>query len=349
MGERTDPSRAGVDTTTGFGCDSLFDDGAIGDYWKFDCLATVIDVLINHHSVTFPLASAHLAATMSNETVPDFFTMAHDQCLLQPKTDITGEDVHISSTLLEDEYLVFKRWSVENRVALARFLEYHFEVPAISNYHSERTPTVLVRNFWRSKDHSDFERRSGVAAIRLEYGFDVFVRALRYHEILGCDTAYFPHPVRERAFARSASEIRHQESWSWGRCLLQLCLEGRVPLEPNWILERTSLIRQLTQQNEATWYDLSGQPLIEQRDVVSSIAAEADLPGRVNDRTQRLIKLSLGAASAATGLAIPVVGVVLASALVGVEAWSGNAPSSAGRVPLLRGQLAWPGLMNETL
>src|SRR5688572_30675571 len=89
-----EPSLAAMDITLGHGADSVFwNNGGTPDPFSEDCLITLIDLLLNHERVVFPLPTK-LAATAGSAHLPQLFDLTKQIGLpLQAETDKTAQEI----------------------------------------------------------------------------------------------------------------------------------------------------------------------------------------------------------------------------------------------------------------
>lgn len=340
------PTQAGLDITTGHGTDSFFTTAGPTDPWAPRCVTTLIDTVINHNQVLYPLPSRAAVEMLEDSLLPLVFVEGGNRGLLEAKTDVSAEEVQLTSDQLIMEYQNFTEWARQEAVALAAWGKFHREAPRIAESHPIHVPRHLVDDFWSTGRGDDLVRQTGIPDADLNYAFDVFVRSIQYHRILGETTLYFSHPVRDRALGALPVLVQHQDQWSWGRYLVQLIQEERASRDIGWLLDTVSAVRTLTRKYNATWYNLGQRPRPEQLALLSTIASESDLPAKLKDSIQRAMKIAL-AVGIVISSSIPVVSVILGLGSIAVEFWSGKVPGRLGTIPVFKGRLVWPGLVGK--
>lgn len=347
------PLVAGLDTTVGHGADSFFINDAITDPWSGRCLTTIVDTVLNHEKVIFPLWSKAAIQNLQEKMLPIIFSKSVGTDLLSVVSDISAEEVVLPANLIRSEYLIFAEWSKQHINELAGWSRYVLETPRLIHVRkSTPGPWELSEAAWPQKLGSQLAVQTGIPESDLKFSFQVFVRAVQYHKILGDSIPYFAHPIRERALGFLPVLREQKVQWSWGRYFVELFNRNRVPREVDWLLENVSRVRETMRKQQVNWYDLCERPRREQIEVLSGIASESTLPANLKDTTHRAIRIALTASAVVTSgipvFGFPVIGVVLGLGAVAVEYWNGGIPGKLGKLNAFKGRLVWPGLFNET-
>jgi hypothetical protein len=338
------PTQAGLDTTSGHGIDSLFTNEGLTDPWALSCLSKFVDTTINHNKVFYPVPARSVVEEFEDWLLPFSFVEGRKYGLLEMKTDATADEVVISSEVLAAEYQKFSEWAKQNAHELRGWLKYHRRSQRIKRTHGIFVPKHITDDFWAMRPDKDLTREIGIQDVDLSYSFDAFIRAIQYHHVLGSAIPYFPHPIRNCAFGFYQAQFHHEATWSWGQYFTRLLDEDKMPLKIGWLLDKISSIKNLTVKNDATWYLLGRLPRKDQIDLLSTIAAESDLPAKLKALTHKRIKITLEVSTALLSLPLPIVSVLLCLSTVAVEFWSGDMPGRVGKLPVLKGHLVWPGL-----
>ena len=339
------PTRAGLDTTTGHGADSFFTTDSPRDPWAARCLSNLIDTIINHKEVVYPLPTRAFIERIGDTLLPLSFVEARKRNWLEIKTDVSTDEVQLSSGLLASEYKNFIEWARQNALELAALIEYQ-KLPHLREIRQALVPTQLVDEFWATRRDDELSRQIDIPDADLKTSFDAFARGVQYHRVLGDTIPYFPHPIRDHALGFLPTILHHQNQWSWGRYFVQLTEQERAPRDIEWLLDRVSPVRDLARKYNATWYALGQRPRHEQLELLSTIASESDLPAKLKDPTGKAIRTALEV-GAVISFAVPVVSVVLGLGVVAVELWSGEVPGWLSKISALKGHLLWPGLMDK--
>lgn len=343
------PTQAALDTTTGRVANLLFTTEGLPHPWVTRCLCTLVDTIINHDQVVYLLPSRAVAERV-NEGLEDWFlpppfVEGAKRDLLVVKTTVTADEVQLPLDILTSEYQIFSTWAEHNAPNLAWWIEY-YKVPRHIQIRNVMVPTYLLDDFWVGHSDNRLSQRVGIPDADLKFAFEFFVRGIRYHHILGDSIPYFAHPVREHALGFVPVQVQHQAQWSWGNYFVQLFREERAPQNIDWMLDRMTSIKHLARKYNASWYTLNQRARDAQVEVLSTIASESDLPARLKDPVHKAIKATL-AVGAALSSSIPLVSIVLSLGLVAVEFWSGGVPGKLGKIPVFKGHLEWPGLIEK--
>lgn len=341
------PPQAGLDTTTGHGADSFFFTDSPRDPWAERCLSNVIDAIINHKKVVYPVPTRTIIGILDRSFIPSSFMEGLERNWFEVKTDISTDEVQLSDTLLAKEYENFLEWSKHHYLELSALAKFQ-QTPRQKQARKILVPTLLIDEFWASLPSNELERQMLIPETNLKIAFDAFARRVQYHWVLGDAVPYFPHPIREHALGFLPTIQQYQDQWSWGRYFVQLIEQENAPRDIRWLYDKVSTIRDLSQEYDATWYSLSKLPRPEQLELLASIASESNLPAKLNDYTQRIIKTVLGSA-AVVSFSVPVLTVLFGLGAVAVEWWGGEVPGGIGKVIALRGQLEWPGLWDKNI
>ncbi len=347
--------RAGVDITTGHGCDSWFsDEHAVRDPWATECLVTLADVVINAADVVYPLPSETAKQHLERKVLPHVFVVGQDQGLLAPQLGRTAASVRLLREDLLAEWATFvETIRREGPDRVRQWGELHVTDPRITGARIH-IQTRVVDDVWPELESE--VRILAVQGLReehLRYAFDVFVRTVQYADALGSDTAYFAHRIRARALRPFAQVERAQEMWSWGRYLAWAMESGRAPRDVHWYMDRVVEIRAKVRERSAGWYDHQSRPIAERVDLVTSIAAELDLPARLTrDAVSHLrnayTALALGVPFVSTDPVVQwFVRCSLFAGVVVVDRAPRDVSGSRGQVGFLKGCMEWPELLGS--
>lgn len=336
------PKYAGLDVTTGRCADLIFDPEGTSDPYSSKCLRVFIDTLINHKQIICPLSSRIFADNLEDSFFPNIIVEAKKQNLILFKTDVSADEIRLPIDILSKEYIRFSSWAKEHSLELNSWLEY-YQNPDHAKLRSKLVPKYLVHEFWSMKEKDDLHRETRIPESELEFAFDFFVRGIKYHQMLGENTPFFPHPARERAFGFAPIEFQGQNQWSWGEYFIHLLGENENKRDIIWLVDKISSIHLLTQKYNASWYNIKQHPISSQLDLLSTIASEADMPAKIKDKAHKALKASLGIGTILTA-GIPLVSVVLGFSTVLVELWNKDIPGKFGKIPIFKGYLKWPGI-----
>ena len=340
------PAQAGLDTTTGHGVDSFFYAEGRIDPWASHCMTILVDTIINHEQVLYPLWSRTVIENIEDRLLPLSFVEGSKHNLLRIVTKVSADEVRLSNAALKKEFRNFADWAKANSQDVAGWVRYHRESPRIIEIHQLAKSTwAQADKLWKRRSREELRQRTGLSDADLNFAYETFVRAIQYHHILGKSVLYVSHPLRNGALRQMPIILQHRDQWSWGRYFAELI--KRTPKDIRWLLGEVSEVRDLTRKYNATWYVLGKLPRKEQMELLSAIAAESNLPAKLKDSTHRAIKLALGAGQV-LGAATPILAIVLGLGLVAVEMWRGDLPGVLGKVPLFKGQLVWPGLLKKS-
>jgi hypothetical protein len=345
--QATHPTQAGLDTTTGHGVDSFFYTEGRTDPWASRCVTILVDTIINHEQVLYPLWSRTVIENIEDRLLPSSFVEGSKHNLLKIVTKVSADEVRLPNDVLKQEFRSFTDWANANAQEVAGWVRYHRESPRIIEIHKLAKSTwVQADQLWKRRSREDLRQRTGLSDADLNFAYETFLRAIQYHHVLGESIPYVSHPLRNRAFGQVPIVLQHQDQWSWGRYFVELLNDERTPKDMGWLLGEVAEVRDLTRKYNATWYILGKLPRKEQMELLSTIAAESNLPAKLKVSTHKKIKLALGA-GAVLGAAIPILGIVLGLGAVAVELWRGEVPGALGKVPIFKGQLIWPELFRK--
>jgi len=341
------PTQAGLDTTTGHGVDSFFYTEGPADPWAPRCMTILVDTIINHEQVLYPLWSRTVIENIEDRLLPLSFVEGRQRSLLEIVTKVSADEVRLPREVLNKEYQNFTSWANTNAREIAGWVRYHREAPRIVELHRIAKSTwVQADKRCEKRKREELRQRIGISDADFNFAYETFLRAIQYHHILGESVPYVSHPLRNRAFGQVPIVLQHQNLWSWGRYFSKLIGDGRAPRDIGWLLDEVSEVRNLTRKYNATWYVLGRLPRKDQIELLSTIAAESNLPAKLKDSTQKAIKVALGAGAVLTSV-VPVLGILLGLGAVVVELWSGQLPGVLGKVPIFKGQLVWPELFDK--
>lgn len=346
-GQIARPQQAGLDTTTGHGVDSFFYTEGPTDPWASRCISILVDTVINHEQVQYPLWSRTVIENIEDHFLPLSFVEGSKRNLLEMDTKGSADEVQLPTEVLRREFKNFSNLASANAREIAEWVKYHRSSSRIVDLHTAAKSTwKQADKVWKRRSRSELRQTAGLSDEDLNFAYETFLRAIQYHHILGASVPYIPHPIRDRAFGQVPTVLQYQKQWSWGRYFTKLMNNERVPKDIAWLLDEVSEVRDLTRKYNATWYDLDEVPRQEQIELLSTIAAESNLPAKLKDSTHKVIKFALGT-GAVLSSGVPVLSIVLGLGAVAVNLWSGNLPGVLGKVQIFKGQLVWPELLQQ--
>ncbi len=284
-------------------------------------------------------------------------SLAQNEAIISPVSSTFAEDVPAPLEWLEDEFACFLNWAPEVFPSLSSWCAQHGSLTK-ARQAEQRIPGRIsppVRGFLselRDPRLTALSGRTGIDPILLALAFDVTIRGLQYHRIIGPDTVYFAHPIRSRLLS-SKVHSRHplKIRWSWGSLIAQEVEEGRIENSPLRIMEIVADLRLRSLRAKATWYGLSPRRDRDAHDIVAAIAADAKLPAKLRSAVKKKLANWLAVAGIAakavekgTGYPTSYLGIVLEAGALAVHEWSGDVPAFANSVGFCRGLLDWDGL-----
>jgi hypothetical protein len=354
------PQKAAVDLTLGYGADSFLGVMPRKDPWENHSFLTLVDIAVNHHDVFYPLptrASIH-PGNIELRNLPRSVATLYTAGVLRPFQKAVAEDEEGAEQALATHYAQFARFANARSGLLRAWSNFQDQVtPA----HVTRMPGVVAtwtQTFWdTTQGTEELARRVGIAPENLRRAFDVTFRGQQYDAILGADGVYyFPHRIRELAYGGQITMQRTRfegsAPWSWGRYLTEAIERSWIPRDAQRVLSIVASLRSRVGMKQATWYGLDAADQREQRDILTSIAAESDLPAQVKDDVRKRIETRLKAAAVPTSIAgllidrnAGAVTIALTTGALTVSAWRPRVPGGITR--FCRGMLEWPGLFGE--
>jgi len=207
--------------------------------------------------------------------------------ILAPVSDAAAEEVTLTEAELETELDRFVRWANANMTKVLSWTHYHLHTPRIQVVRRHVGP-------WKSEGRESEVSRL-VAALpmlpveNLWFAYQTYVRTVQYYQIAGKATAYFPHPIRETALGEPPSHKQSFNSWSWGIFLYELMKGGVIKRDRRLIVHKVAQIKEITEECEASIYNLDGLSLREQSDRLVEVAVRVKMPMSVEARSRKLI------------------------------------------------------------
>jgi hypothetical protein len=338
---------AGTDLTTGHAVDAFLIPGVACDPWAGKCFATFADILINYSQTLCPLPSKSASENLVADALPLSINAARERDLLRFKVDETAEAIVLPSQTIQTEYDRFVFWARSHQLQLRAWVEYHFNTDRIRRLMPVHIPHSPISDFWG-------QRRNDVLGIEdfgVKHAFDMYIRAVQYHSVLGPEVAYFSHPIRRTAIAEDLSWEPHRNLPSWGRYLGDAIETKRIRRDPNEVLDTIASIKSAVHQHGATWHSLMGRSDLERKALIETVASEAKLPARLRESARQSIVMGVSAASVALGSslapqteAVAIVVLALGIGNIVAQKWEGRVPGALCKLCVLKGSLEWPGL-----
>jgi hypothetical protein len=349
------PRYSGTDITAGVGADSFLSIGGERDPWGEQCLACLIDSLINHERVKYALPTPQAVESDHPEFLPSILRRFRQTAAVEPITRFNASDLSIP----DDETLVtqfdqFSRWAITRVSELQRWLDLHAQRSVEDGYwdRMRRDGQPWVNEFYATSParFGHLSQAIGRPVPRILYAFEVMIRGLQYMWVFGQDhTNYFSHPMRRPLlYGKGEREFEDLKTWSWGTLITQLVAHGRIKRDAEAVAETVDILRSrvLRASPEATWYGLAGKSPAEKREVIETIAAESGLPLTVqHDIRERIAGSFAVAGVAAGGLGLHTIVFGLEVGAFAVHKWSGAVPAITPKI-YRKGLWEWPRLFS---
>jgi len=341
----------GSDISTGYAADNFLSTRKPVDPWNEQCFVSVIDVVVNHSSGTFPHPTP--SSLIRSQRLPWLFRELMKRKLPSDSPDeqtplLTSFTAHVSSDLspTEDELRNtlkdFISFALVSGDKLDRWISFQESIRPKHIIGMPGEVQDFTARYWSQQTAKELPLGLvKIDAMRLRYAFDVFFRGRQYIELFAnTGGLYFPHPLRLPLFASRKEDYRAMRTWSWGGVVAVLISSKRFSRRADEVADLVGTIKSTVIANRLSWYDRPSE------DRLKETAAAIDLPAKLRrsflEVVQRVSKLASGPLDGALGT-FGLITLITELLFIHLKAKDRYVPGKVGKLSVMRGYIEWPG------
>lgn len=113
---RPAPQHAAIDLTSGYDATAFLSSATGGESWNRECFVAVVDTVVNHRTIVYPLPTRYSQTTDRPELLPKLVDLFRRVSLVDPVESAVAENVLPTDETIKKEFHNFIKWAPLNAV-----------------------------------------------------------------------------------------------------------------------------------------------------------------------------------------------------------------------------------------